>query len=368
MIINLNSETDLSGFYVVYNGSVNIENKGIQGLSHLMEHLLCKNLDHLQDEYDIDGIEFNAYTSNNNIVFYIKGLDEKIIERRTEFLELLLDFNVTKEDFENERNIVLEEYYDSFSEPTAWHYLNLERKLYDNYNPIGCGQDLKSLKYIDCIDFFKEQFLKPSKIINVSKSSEFGGDISFLKEPSIRTYDFNPNREFILEGDLSQSNKTSLIFKSPLFTDDFAVSKFINLMLSYGLNSPLYQEIREKRGLVYYVSLSTNRMGNQADIDFSTLTSDENVDKVIEVTKTIFDNYDKFLTKERFDIIKESVKVSVRKNEILRYSSVDKFISPESWSISNILDTVTLDECLSVFNKYYTFDNMYISNSKTEFK
>ena len=50
MIINLPSQTDLSGFYVVFEGSTNIEQKGNFGISHLMEHLLCKNFDHLQDD------------------------------------------------------------------------------------------------------------------------------------------------------------------------------------------------------------------------------------------------------------------------------------------------------------------------------
>ncbi len=36
MIINLKSQTDLSGFYVVYEGSTNLEKSGWYGISHLM--------------------------------------------------------------------------------------------------------------------------------------------------------------------------------------------------------------------------------------------------------------------------------------------------------------------------------------------
>ena len=69
MIINLKSETELSGFYVVYEGSTNLEKKGWFGISHLMEHLMCKNFDHLQEDFAKDGIDWNAYTSSNEIVF-----------------------------------------------------------------------------------------------------------------------------------------------------------------------------------------------------------------------------------------------------------------------------------------------------------
>ena len=78
MIINLKSQTDLSGFYVVYEGSTNLEKAGWYGISHLMVHLMCKNFDHLQEDFDKDGIDWNAYTSGNEIVFYLTGLDEKV--------------------------------------------------------------------------------------------------------------------------------------------------------------------------------------------------------------------------------------------------------------------------------------------------
>ena len=75
-VINVKSPTDLSGFYVVYNGSVQNEKKGWYGLSHLMEHLMYHRFDDLLDDFDKDGISSNAYTSDNNIVFYMTGLDE----------------------------------------------------------------------------------------------------------------------------------------------------------------------------------------------------------------------------------------------------------------------------------------------------
>lgn len=368
MIINLKSETDLSAFYVVYNGSVNIENVGERGVSHLLEHLVAKAVDHLQDEYDTEGIEFNAYTSNNEIVFYIKGLDEKIENRRDEFLNLLSEFNITKEEFENEKSIVLEEYMDSFSDPTYWHYLNLDRKLFNNYNPIGSKNDLVNFTYINCIDFFKKQFLKPTKVINVSKGSEFGGNIDFAKKIKERDYKYLENNDFELEGDLSDSVKTSLIMLSPIFEDNFTVSKMINAMLSKGLNSPLYQEIREKRGLVYYISMYTSRISEKGLVNISTLTSDENVDKILNIIKTIFDNPEKFLTQERFDICKESLLVSFKKSDILRYDSIGKYISPDDWDLEKDIENITLEKCIEVFNKYYKFDDFYISDSKKEFK
>ena len=70
MIVNLKSQNDLSGFYIIYEGSTNLEKKGNYGISHLMEHLMCKTFFHLLEDFDKDGIDWNAYTDNNIINFH----------------------------------------------------------------------------------------------------------------------------------------------------------------------------------------------------------------------------------------------------------------------------------------------------------
>ena len=41
MIVNVKSETGLSGFYIVFGGSTMNEKPGSYGISHLLEHLIC---------------------------------------------------------------------------------------------------------------------------------------------------------------------------------------------------------------------------------------------------------------------------------------------------------------------------------------
>lgn len=367
MIINLKSQTDLSGFYVVYEGSTNLEKKGWYGISHLMEHLMCKNFDHLQEDFDRDGIDWNAYTSGNEIVFYIQGLDDKVNKWKGEFMDLLGQFNVTKEQFENERNIVLEEYMDCFNDQTQSHMLNLSRKLFDDYDPIGLRSDLENLKYMDCLQFFDLQYSKPSKIINVSKNKDYKNtSIEFASRKLDRKMKFG-NYDNVLELNNEFKDKTSIAILSPLIEDDFAYVHYINAMLSLGLKSPLYQEIREKRGLVYYVHCYQSRMNNQGVNTIATQTSNKNYNAVVDSVKEVITNADKFLTKDRFDLVKDYYKVRREKDEILRYKNVNQWINPEGWSIDSILDNVNLKKVKEVYEKYYNFDNFYISNDKKEF-
>jgi predicted Zn-dependent peptidase len=367
MFINLKSQTDLSGFYIVYEGSTNIEKPGNFGISHLMEHLMCRNFDHLQDDFKRDGIDWNAYTSSNEIVFYWTGLEEKLNKYRYKLVELMSGFDVTKKEFENERNIVLEEYMDAFNGQTDSHSMNLNRKLFNHYDPIGLKEDLENLKFMDCLNFFEEQYSKPSKIINVSAKKTF-------KDSSIVFSDRIINKKFAygeydapLELNNDFKDKSSIIILSPIIESDFAYIHFINAMLAMGLNSPLYQEVREKRGLVYYIQCFQSRMNKQGIINISTQTSNKNVEKVIESIKGVIENPKKYLTQKRFDTIKESYLVRKKKEKINRYANVNKWINPSGWSVYDIINDLTLEQIYKVYNKNFNMDKFYISVDKQEF-
>jgi len=354
-IINAKSQTDLSGFYIVYKGSVRNERKGIFGISHLMEHLVCHHLDDMLDDFDRDGISWNAYTADCEIVFYYTGLDEYLKKYRNIILEKLLNFSITEEQFLNERKIVLEEYKDYFNKQNYNHMLNLNRRLFNNYGPIGLREDLERLTYDDVKDYFELQFSKPHTIINVSKNSDFKTDIEFASETfdnivEIGDYDVE------LEPYSSFNGKSSVVDISEVISEDFAYVDFITSMLSMGLKSPLYQEIREKRGLAYYVSCTLDRMTDKSGIIMiNSETSDDNVEDFQKQVDYVLSNPNLFMTQERFDIVKQSLEIKLKKNKINRHSNVGKYITPSEWQIEPILKDITLSKMLKVYDKYFNF-------------
>lgn len=368
MIINLKSQNDLSSFYIIWEGSTNLEKKGWYGISHLVEHLQTKMIDHLQEDFDRDGIEWNLWTSSNEICMYIQGLDNKVNKWKHIIMDLMFDFKITKEDFENERKIVLEEYYDSFNSQSETHQLNLYRKLFNDYGPIGLKEDLENLKFMDIINFWELQYSKPSKIINVSKNKEYKNRlIDFVERDIVKPISFG-NYDVQLELNNDFKDKSSLVMLSPVIDEDFAYIHFINSMLSLGLKSPLYQEIRERAGLVYYIHCYQSRVNKQGIVNIATQTSNGNVNKVINLIKKVIKNKDIFLTKERFNLIKDFYNVRRKKDEILRYKNVNQYINPPNWSVYDILDIVDLKKIKEVYEKYYDINNFYISIDKDEFK
>ena len=372
--IKVKSKTEMSGFFIVYYGSTLNEKPGLYGISHLMEHLVCKGIDHIMEDLERDGISWNAYTSDKEIVFYLTGLDEYVNKWKKPFYENILNFNITEEQFQNEKNIVLAEYEKSFNSQDESHYLNLYRKLFDNYGPIGLKQDLENLTLLDCQEYFKLQYTKPHKIIDVSKHKHTEDDYFKGIEYSTtnllnKKLKYVNNEDFIYEKGNEYKKEASILILSKIIEEDFPIIEFISKMLSGGLKSPLVNEVREKLGLVYSIGSYIHKITNKSSIFvISTETPLKNKNKVVDTVAKIMSDPEKFLTKERFDIVKQSFDIKFRKEKENQYINVNKFIDDPKHSLEKILQKLTHEDVLRIFNKHLYWNLLYKSIDIQEFK
>jgi zinc protease len=372
MIKNLKSKIGLAGFFIVYKGSTIVENKDTYGWSHVCEHLLSKSFDRFEEKFNIDAINSNAYTSSNEVVFFITGLDNKVYKWKDKLIESLSNVdNVTEEEFESEKKVVLEEYYSSFNEQNSAHLDNLFRKVFNHYGPIGLAEDIENFTFQNFKDYYNKYFSKPTLIIYVSKKHKYHNDKLTFQDYTIKDKSLNylENNKYIFENGNDFNNKSSIGILSPIVTEDFAYVKFINYMLNYGLSSPLTKEIRVDNGLTYGIYTTLNRFNENAVNITYTLTNNENVDKLIDIYKDVLKNKDKYITKERFSIIKEYHKNQEKIKELSKYENISNYILPTNsvWSISDILKKVKFDKINEVYDKYFNVDNYYISIDKKEF-
>ncbi len=357
MIKNLKNKTDLSGLYFVYNGSTNLEKKGWYGLSHLEEHLKCKCFDDLQDDLQANGISWNAYTGSNQIVFYFTGLEEYlapfrdiIIERMYSPFENYIDVGI----LEKEKQIVLEEYQDSFTDQNEIFHMNLLRKKFNHYSPIGLKEDIENITFQDCLDFHKIQYEKPDMIINISKTiSIHNKDLEFTDRKGTlkQTWSENPNAPIEVRGEYPDS--LCLLFYRQIEEQDIAIVKLINLMLSSGLNSPLYQEVREKRALCYYVGSYINEIGKMPLLSVMILTSPEKSETVNTTINDVFVNKDIYMTGNRLETIRKSLLISNKKKMINRHENISDIINSNTDKLNNLIEKITLEEILKVYDKYF---------------
>lgn len=354
MIINKKSQTDFSGFYVIYKGSTMNETPENYGISHLAEHLKCKSFEKLYDTFDRFSIAWNAYTSSTEIVFYLTGLDEHVSKYRHDVVNSLLTFNITEEQFETERNIVIQEYKDCFQDQGSAHFYNILREYNGAYSAIGKLSSLENIKYQDILDYHDKFLTKPDTIINISKNTKFDGfnDFNTTKRPTT----FNNVDDNLEIENQANFKKTSIVgFRNT--NCDFPYIRFINKMIAGSLNSPLYLELREKRGLSYGVDSFLYELSlEEGMISTGIITDEKNYDEVISVYKDVYSNPEKYVTEERFNLIKDYYGVLYKKQEINRYTHVDGFIHPTEWDLFNILPELTFEVIMEKFKKHFVFD------------
>jgi predicted Zn-dependent peptidase len=109
--INKSAKSAAVGFFV-RTGSRD-ENERINGVSHFLEHMLFKGTDKLSalevnEAFDRTGAQFNAFTSEENTVYYAAVLPEYLVQVTQLWIQLMRPA-LRDEDFNIEKNVIKEE-------------------------------------------------------------------------------------------------------------------------------------------------------------------------------------------------------------------------------------------------------------------
>lgn len=336
------SQTALASLNLIYLGKVLSEKPGFRGVSHLAEHLISYGVRDCEPLYEKYGIVSNASTGPLTVSFYLQGLDRYIRQFGDEYISRLLKFEPSKELFERERQVVLEEYKDCFTDQISSYLLNRMRISYDYCGPIGYREDLENITYEQYMDFQKNTFNAPDKLVYVG-SEEFKKDITFSQSNLCRDFILKNTTQLTLENKSSFDEKAVVHLHAVLTEDEYPMGRFAGKLLSHGMDSPLFKLVREKHALAYFVFATANLMSiNFSSFDVLTLVSKENKDFAFEIIEEVLNNPEKYVTRQRFEDLKFSYAITLEKEEIERYENVSKFMLPYELSLDYLFDNKLL--------------------------
>lgn len=344
----VNKKTKIKGmgsFFVEFKGGSQVEEVGERGLSHLAEHLVCKGWDHLFPEFTSLNINFNAYTAQDKVLFYWSGLDDEITKllERKEGLKILTR-KPTREEFDIEKKIVLQEYDDCFSDTDAVYY-NFSRKYFNNYQPIGFRKDIEDITYEKMLEFIEDRFTKPTNILRIGSSkNKFTEEVTFLKNKRKSNIKYQVNNDPSIIEYNSTTDNPRIADWIRLEMDTRMISLVCKLWTN-GLESPLKKEIREKRGLVYRLSMSGWRQGNEEQVIFDSSTKNE--EEVRKVFSDIISRPEEYITPERYQNIMSCLTNSDKKNDFMNYQNYDCYMDKENYLTLDYLDKLDYHFVLS---------------------
>ena len=104
----------MTNLTIAYNMGGLFDQEGQRGISHLMEHLVCETFKDEYPELAKYNVEWNACTGYDVVKVYFTGLDKYFTPewKRRLVNKLTGGLKMSKERFEAEKKIVLQEYMD----------------------------------------------------------------------------------------------------------------------------------------------------------------------------------------------------------------------------------------------------------------
>lgn len=350
----------MTSLNITFNLGALFEQEGEYGTSHLMEHLICKTF---KDEYPLLtklDVDWNAYTSSEGIRVYFVGLDKYFTPEIKERLvgKLLGGLNIPEEEFEAEKNVVLQEYMDSFNDPTS--SLNILREKFNFYGAIGKRSDIENFSYQDMKDKYEKFFTKPAKIVEIGPSKSDFSKVEFAEDYIVppRRLKWKKAYKGVEFEELPPNNKADVeyISKKMIKKADYPAMVVAVEMLAGGLESPMYQEIREKAHLTYGVQAGTMGLLQDTLYYFGAITDPENKDKLVAEFNKFFVDVKSWLTKERFDDVISSYYINDEKAKLFAYANVGEILRKGLPMVGSSYKKLTFEKVVEVAEKYINTD------------
>jgi predicted Zn-dependent peptidase len=264
----------VSCFVMVAAGS-RYETRETNGIAHFAEHMFFKGTERRPRSRDITtvidaiGGEINAFTGKEYTGFYVKCAGD---ERDTAFdvlVDMLRHSKFEPEEIEREKGVIVEEmnmYYDTPRDFIGGQY---DRLLYDDqplgWDIIGSKETVRAATRETFLDYV-DRWYRPDRIV-VGVGGKIEGDlISDLEKllgdlgpraagtPDPVAASGNGRPQVLLKTKQSDQAHLCLGVRSyPLTHPDRYTVQLITTILGGGMSSRLFTEVRERRGLAYYV-------------------------------------------------------------------------------------------------------------------
>ena len=290
------------------------ENPTLAGSSHFLEHLLFKGTTtrsalEIATAMDAVGGEMNAFTAKEHTCYYANVLATDLPLAVTLLADLVTEARNTEADLESERTVVLEEIAMRDDEPSdAVHDLFAETLFGDTplgRSVLGTVESIEGLTRADVDGWYRGRYTMPSIVVTAAGRVEhqqlldlvtaaFGDRLSGDARPApLRLGDAAPTRPARPTGLISRrTEQTHLLLGTHAMgrlDERRYAAAVLDAAVGGGMSSRLFQEIREKRGLVYSVGSSLTHYAGAGSFSVYAGCSKKRVPEVLRLVREELD-------------------------------------------------------------------------------
>ena len=283
------THSKLSTIVVAFNAGSRMEGfKGFNpGIAHMLEHCIFKgtkkrNFLEIQREIAFLGGFVNAFTSHEIVAYHITVPFENLEESIEILSDIVFSSTFPEEEFLKEKEVVKEEEISRLDDPMAYIWKEFSSRFFNNYigTPvIGTQETIDSFTRDEVEDFYNVYCRKENAIVslcsNLSKK-----DAKALMTKYFGRQNGKIKRSFNHKESEYRDSSTVEVFRPGIEhtyvwigtpglvtgTEYDPAARILLAILGSGMDSRLFTEAREKRGLAYSIS------AGMSDWEFGGLT------------------------------------------------------------------------------------------------
>jgi predicted Zn-dependent peptidase len=282
------------------------ETSETNGIAHFAEHMFFKGTERrptardIAGEIDAIGGEFNAFTGKEYTGYYVRCAAES----RDTALDVLVDMirhsKFDAEEIEREKGVIIEEMNMYFDTPRDFISGVYEELVYGDqplgWDIIGRKETIRSATRETFLDYLDRWYRPPRMVVGVGgridgdllpRLEELLGDFDGEDPggpPPAKLPERNGAQVKVYEKASDQAHLCLGVPSYPIDHPDRYALQLVATVLGTGMSSRLFTEVRERRGLAYYVYAL-----NHSYTDAGSLYSQAGVDieRVDEAVSTI---------------------------------------------------------------------------------
>ncbi len=243
------------------------------GIAHFSEHMFFKGTERrptardIAGEIDAIGGEFNAFTGKEYTAYYVKCAAEHRDVALDVLVDMLRNSRFDSEEIEREKGVIIEEMNMYFDTPRDYIGGVYESLLYGDqplgWDIIGRKETVRGATRETFMNYLDRWYKPPRMVLGIAgkigddaleRAQELFGDL-----PGAETGEPEPARDYQSERVsvfTKQSDQAHLVLGVPSYPiehpDRYAL-QMVATVLGGGMSSRLFTEVRERRGLAYYV-------------------------------------------------------------------------------------------------------------------
>lgn len=196
-----NAKSCSVGFMV--NTGARDENEDENGISHFLEHMVFKGTDkrsakEVNDRFGEIGAQANAYTSDENTVYYATVLTEF----QNQILELLSDMmrpKLDKEEFNMEKKVILEEIALYYDKPQSYFFHTAFSDYFKGHpldkSVLGSTESVSAITQEQMCDYFNRRYSPDNMALVIAGNFDWESFVSNAKTYCEGWKAFSPKRE-----------------------------------------------------------------------------------------------------------------------------------------------------------------------------